>query len=106
MSFRRKTLTQIQVVDGETDTTHATRLLQIVREYRNLYQNLHETKHFCHYGPHPCFMCPMIDSLEHLAMDTIERAKILADQQKEWLYKAGRKNSTGKWCLVPTRTNT
>ncbi len=104
MSYRRKTLTQIQAVDGETAITHSMRLLQIVREYRNLYQNLHETKHFCHYGPHPCFLCPIIDGLEHLAMDTLEREKNLQELGKESLYKACRKNSIGKWTIVPIRS--
>ncbi len=104
MSYRKKIETQVAPMDGDTLLGHAQRLSKLSRETRNLYQTSHETKHFCHYGPFPCYICPIWDGLDWTTSDIIEVVQIIKLKlHAEVIWRVNPKNELGKWVLLPQR---
>ncbi len=102
MSYRKSVQTAIEPNHGDTSYSYAFRLKKMARDTRNLYWMSHETKHFCHYGPFPCYLCPILEGLEHLADDLIEQHNLLIKLKKEMVWH-NPKNAFGKWQIKPTR---
>ncbi len=101
MSYRKKIQNVIVPNNGDTWLSIAQQAKKMVRDYRNLYEMSHETKHFCHYGPFPCYLCPMVDALEMLADDVIENE---TKQKQEWVYVMKKGALFGKYRLMSRRT--
>lgn len=105
MSYRKKIETQVAPEHGDTLLGHATRLKKLSRETRNLYQQSHETKHFCHYGPFPCYICPIWDGLDWTTSDIIEIIQIITKKyKKEFVWQVSAKRPLGFWSLLSIRS--
>ncbi len=60
--------TNVTPVEGEFLDSHVQRVQLLISDTRNSYWVSHCTKHFCHYGPNPCYICPIMECAEN-AMD-------------------------------------
>ncbi len=103
MSYRKKIVTQIAPQHGDSLLGHATRLAKLSRETRNVYLISHETKHFCHYGPFPCYICPIWDALDITTSDIIEIIQTITKSKKEFVWQISAKRPLGFWKLLPIR---
>ncbi len=65
MGFPRIQNTNVSPVEGEFLDSYSQRVQLLVHDTRNTYWISHTTKHFCHYGPHPCYICPILEGLEN-----------------------------------------
>ncbi len=65
MGFPRVQNVNVSPVESENFEAYVNRLQRLVSDTRNTYWISHTTKHFCHYGPHPCYICPIMEGLEN-----------------------------------------
>jgi len=104
VSYRKKIDTQVAPEHGETLLGHANRLAKLSRETRNLYLTSHETKHFCHYGPFPCYICPIWDGFDITTSDIIEIIQTISKvTKKEFVWQISSKRPLGYWKLLTIR---
>jgi len=76
--------------------THATKLKDVVRDYRRNFEQTHCRVHYCHTGHGTCPICPVVNACETLADDLIEITKLL--KRKRIYFRAqSRKNGTSYW---------
>lgn len=83
----------------EASITHATKLKDIVRDYRHNFEQTHCRVHYCHTGHGTCPICPVVNACETLADDTIEKDKLLAKKLKVRFVAKARKNGSTYWVL-------
>ncbi len=65
VGFPRVQNANVSPVESENFEAYVNRLQRLVSDTRNTYWISHTTKHFCHYGPHPCYICPIMEGLEN-----------------------------------------
>ncbi len=86
--FPRVQNTNVSPVDSENFEAYINRLQSLVSDTRNTYWISHTTKHFCHYGPHPCYICPIMEGLEN-ALDNYRDFIQIIGKKNELRFKKG-----------------
>ncbi len=88
MGFPRVQNTNVSPVESENFEAYINRLQLLVSDTRNTYWISHTTKHFCHYGPHPCYICPIMEGLEN-ALDNYRDFIKIIGKTHELRFKKG-----------------
>ncbi len=86
--FPRVQNTNVSPVESENFQAYTNRLQLLVSDTRNTYWISHTTKHFCHYGPHPCYICPIMEGLEN-ALDNYRDIIQIIGKKHHLIFKKG-----------------
>ncbi len=86
--FPRVQNTNVSPYEDENFSSYINRLQSLVSETRNTYWISHTTKHFCHTGPHPCYICPIMEGLEN-AIDNYRDFTEIIGKKHKLIYKHG-----------------
>ncbi len=90
-------------VHGDSLLAYATRCKKLMSETRALYEEQHKRVHFCHYGPHLCYICPTWTALDSTSDSCIELAIYLRRKIKQEFWWNQPTNKIGKWQLRPIK---
>ena len=88
VGFPRVQNTNVFPVESEDFEPYVNRLQLLVSDTRNTYWISHTTKHFCHYGPHPCYICPIMEGLEN-ALDNYRDILQIIGKKHHLIFKKG-----------------
>ncbi len=77
------------------------RIKRMLTEKRNMYFEQHRAKHFCHYGPFPCYICPIWDFADFSNDSNYEIAIQLQKLRKTLVWTKKTPESIGQWKIVP-----
>ncbi len=88
VGFPRVQNSNVSPVEGETLEAHINRLQLLLSDTRNTYWISHTTKYFCHYGPHPCYICPILEAAEN-ALDNYRDFNKIIGKKHHILFKGG-----------------
>ncbi len=97
-----KSEAQTSPTTDETFMAYMERMKHMSSNTRNMYQEQHRQKHFCHYGPFPCWLCPLWDALDTITSNAPDIVIALAQINKEIIYTKDEKGLLN-WQIVPTR---
>ncbi len=86
--FPRVQNTNVSPVENENLTSYLNRLQLFTSDTRNTYWISHTTKHFCHTGPHPCYICPILEGLEN-SLDNYRDFIQIIGKKHQLVYKKG-----------------
>jgi len=86
--FPRVQNSNVSPVESENLEAYINRLQLLVSDTRNTYWISHTTKHFCHYGPHPCYICPIMEGLEN-ALDNYRDFIKIIGKKHHIIFKKG-----------------
>ncbi len=86
--FPRVQNANVSPVEGENFEAYTNRLQRLVSDTRNTYWVSHTTKHFCHTGPHPCYICPIMEGLEN-ALDNNRDFLQIIGKKHQLVFKKG-----------------
>jgi len=86
--FPRVQNSNVSPVESENFEAYINRLQLLVSDTRNTYWISHTTKHFCHYGPHPCYICPIMEGLEN-AVDNYRDILQIIGKKHQLIFKKG-----------------
>ncbi len=86
--FPRVQNTNVSPVENENLTAYLNRLQLFTSDTRNTYWISHTTKHFCHTGPHPCYICPILEGLEN-ALDNYRDFIQIIGKKHQLVFKNG-----------------
>ncbi len=87
--FPRVQNVNVSPVESENFEAYVNRLQRLVSDTRNTYWISHTTKHFCHYGPHPCYICPIMEGLEN-ALDNYRDFLHIIGPKHQLIFKKTR----------------
>ncbi len=88
MGFPRVQNVNVSPVEDENFEAHINRLQRLLSDTRNTYWISHTTKHFCHYGPHPCYICPIMEAAEN-ALDNYRDFIQIIGKKHHLVFKKG-----------------
>ncbi len=88
VGFPRVQNTSVSPVESENFEAYINRLQLLVSDTRNTYWISHTTKHFSHYGPHPCYICPIMEGLEN-ALDNYRDIIKIIGKKHYLIFKRG-----------------
>ncbi len=85
--------------DGETLSGYSQRIRRKNTQTRNQYQAVHQRVHYCCYGAHSCYICPMWDTIDFISDSGIEIAQLLAKVKKTAIWSQKDPTAIGKWTI-------
>ncbi len=92
-SYRKKFFNVTPTI-GDRLEAYATRNIEMEQTTTMEFFESHRSKHFCHYGPFPCYICPLWNGYRTVSEDLLEISKLLKKHHifieydgKKWLYK-------------------
>ncbi len=100
--FPRVQNTNVSPVENENLTAYLNRLQLFLSDTRNTYWISHTTKHFCHTGPHPCYICPILEAAEN-ALDNYRDFNKIVGKKHQIVFKKGHWQL---WAFKATRKHT
>jgi len=99
--YNKNQLGITEPIHGDSLFAYASRCKKLMSETRALYEEQHKTKHFCHYGPFPCYICPTWTALDSTSDSIIELAVYLRKKLKKEFWWNQPPKKIGKWQLRP-----
>lgn len=75
-SYRKHTF-DVTAVRGDNLEAYAIRNQELEQTTFMEFNESHRIKHFCHYGPFPCYICPIWTGYRNVSDDLEEIAKLL-----------------------------
>lgn len=71
-----------------------------LRDTRNMYFEQHQRVHFCHYGPHPCYVCRVWDIADFANDSLYEIYQLLQKKGLKLVWEKDSPESIGHWQLL------
>ncbi len=99
--YNKSESARTEPIHGDTLLAYSTRCKRLMSETRALYEESHKTKHWCHYGSFPCYICPTWTALDSTSDSGIECAIYLRKKLKKEFWWNQPPNKIGKWVLRP-----
>ncbi len=91
-SYRKRTF-NVVATNGDGLEAYANRNIDLEQTTTMEFFESHRTKHFCHYGPFPCYICPLWTGYRNVSEDLLEISKLLKRQRIYMTYNGK------KWVL-------
>ncbi len=92
-SYRKRTF-NVTAANGDGLEAFANRNIELDQVTTMEFLESHRTKHFCHYGPFPCYICPLWNGYRTVSETLLELSQLMKRKRLKATYNGK------KWALT------